>query len=140
MLAVKGSTHSRQHFKPAALTREAPSNLVQPSRCHLCSSRGLRASQAGPQAKAVSPGWEKRLAKMQHRCGRGCGAGTQQESDSVRVHAEAAAEIQAAGRHAELEDALRQAAALFRSELAAKSSETEALRHEVRSGFHPLPC
>jgi hypothetical protein len=56
------------------------------------------------------------------------------------VHAEAAAEIQAAGRHAELEDALRQAAALFRSELAAKSSETEALRHEVRSGFHPLPC
>ena len=37
----------------------------------------------------------------------------------------------AAGR-GELEDALPQAAALFRSELAAKSSEAETLRHELR--------
>jgi len=36
-----------------------------------------------------------------------------------------------AGR-GKLEDALRQAAALIRSELAAKSSEAETLRHELR--------
>ena len=47
-------------------------------------------------------------------------------------HADAAAEASYAAGRGELEDALRQAAVLFRSELAAKSAEAETLRHELR--------
>ena len=52
---------------------------------------------------------------------------------SVNANADATAEARNAASRAELEDAMRQAAALFRSELAAKSSELEAMRYELRS-------